>query len=163
MDFEAVYTRYFRKVYSFAYSLSRNAHQAEEITQETFFRAMKNPNQFEGRSSMDTYLCSIAHNLFVSALRKQQKNAPDTALEFLPSDADVEAGFEQKDTARQLHKLLHRLDDPYKEVFTLRVFGELSFAEIGALFGKGDAWARSVYFRAKQKLQGMLKEETNDG
>ena len=73
MDFEAVYTRYFRKVYSFAYSLSRDAHTAEEITHETFFRALKSPGRFEGKSSVDTYLCSIAHNLFVSMLRRQGK------------------------------------------------------------------------------------------
>lgn len=159
---EAVYTRYFRKVYSFAYSLSRNAHLAEEITQETFFRALKNPDQFEGRSSVDTYLCSIAHNVFLSLLRKQRKSASDAALEYLADDVNIEAALEQKDTARLLHARLHSLQEPYKEVFTLRVFGELSFAEIGALFGKGDAWARSTYFRARQKLQGMLKEEAND-
>ena len=161
MDFEAVYTRYFRKVYSFAYSLSRDAHTAEEITQETFFRALKSPGQFEGKSSVDTYLCSIAHNLFVSMLRRQGKNVSGAVPETMPSIENIEQGFESRDTARQLHMLLHRLEDPYKEIFTLRVFGELSFAEIGALFGKGESWARVIYFRARQKLQGMLKEEEN--
>ena len=161
MDFEDVYARYFRKVYAFSYALSHNAHTAEEITQETFFRALKSPEQFDGRSSVDTYLCAIAHNLFVSSLRQAKKNAPDMALDFLPSDENIEADYEQKDTARRLHQLLHRLDEPYKEVFTLRVFGELSYAEIGALFDKGESWARVSCFRARQKLQGMLKEEEN--
>ena len=63
------------------------------------------------------------------------------------------------DTARQLYLLLHRLEEPYKEVFTLRTLGELPFAQIGALFQKGDGWARVIYYRAKQKIQEMLQEE----
>ena len=120
MDFEQLYTKYFRKVYGFALSLSRNAHMAEEITQETFYRVLRNPDAFEGRSSVDTYLCSIAHHQYVSMLRRQK---------------------------------------PYKEVFTLRTLGELPFAQIGALFQKGDGWARVIYYRAKQKIQEMLQEE----
>ena len=72
MDFEQLYTTYFRKVYGFALSLSRNAHMAEEITQETFYRVLRNPDAFEGRSSVDTYLCSIAHHQYVSMLRRQK-------------------------------------------------------------------------------------------
>lgn len=159
MNFEEVYARYFRKVYSFALSLTRNAHTAEEITQETFYRVLKKPDAFEGRSSPDTYLCGIAHNLYVSSLRKQKRLAPDAALEGIPAQDNVEGGFLERDTAARLHVLLHRLDEPYKEVFTLRIFGELPYAEIGALFEKGENWARVTYYRAKQKLQQMLKED----
>lgn len=108
---------------------------------------------------MDTYLCSIAHNLFVSMLRRQGKNISGAVPETMPSSENIEQGFESRDTARQLQ--LHRLEDPYKEIFTLRAFGELSFAEIGALFGNGESWTRVIDFRARQKLQGMLKEEEN--
>ncbi|MBE5782837.1 MAG: RNA polymerase sigma factor [Clostridiales bacterium] len=159
MDFEAVYARYFRKVYSFVLSLTRNAHTAEEITQETFFRMLKNPDAFKGQSSVDTYLCSIAHNLYISSIRKQKKQAFDVDLEFLPDQKHFESIFLDRDTARQIHYMLHRLEEPYKEVFTLRVFGELPFSEIGALFEKGDGWARVIFYRAKQQLQEALKEE----
>ena len=159
MDFEAVYASYFRKVYSFVLSLSRNVHIAEEITQEAFFRMLKHPDAFKGNSSVDTYLCSIAHNLYISTLRKQNKQACNEALEYIPDQNHLESCFLQRDTARQLHYLLHHLEEPYKEVFTLRVFGELSFSEIGALFEKGDGWARVIFYRAKQKLQEALKEE----
>ena len=162
MDFETIYTRYFRKVYAFAFSLSRDAHQAEEITQETFFRAMKHPEQFEGRSSIDTYLCSIAHNWYISSLRSRKRLAPEQDLSTIPSDENIEAEYERKDMTRQLHVLLHGLEEPYKEVFTLRVFGELPFSEIGALFGKGEGWARVTYYRAKQKLQEKTKGGKND-
>ncbi len=162
MDFETIYTRYFRKVYAFAFSLSRNAHQAEEITQETFCRAMKHPEQFEGRSSIGTYLCSIAHNWYISSLRSQKRTVPGEILDTVPSDENVEAEYERKDVTRRLHVLLHGLEEPYKEVFTLRVFGELPFGEIGALFGKGEGWARVTYFRAKQKLQEKTQEGENN-
>ncbi|MBR5960265.1 MAG: RNA polymerase sigma factor [Clostridia bacterium] len=161
MDFETVYTRYFRKVYAFAYSLSGDVHLAEEITQETFFRAMKHPEQFEGRSSVDTYLCSIAHNWYISYLRSRKKTAPEEAMDTVPSGEDIEADYAQRDITRRLHVLLHGLEEPYKEVFTLRVFGELPFAEIGPLFGKGEGWARVTFFRARQKLQEKMKEEND--
>ena len=137
MDFGTIYARYFRKVYTFVLSLSRSAHTAEEITQETFFRVLKKPDAFQGRSSVDTYLCGIAHNLYVSSLRKRGRQAPEAMLETLPARTDVEGDFLSRDTAKRLHLFLHRLEEPYKEVFTLRVFGELPYAEIGALFEKG--------------------------
>ena len=85
MNFEEIYNRYFRKVYAFAYSLSQDAHLAEEITQDTFFRALQHLDQFEGRSSVDSYLCSIAHNRYISILRSRKKNAPEDTLETVPS------------------------------------------------------------------------------
>ena len=159
MDFEEIYNRYFRKVYAFAYSLSQDAHLAEEITQDTFFRALQHPDQFEGRASVDSYLCSIAHNRYISILRSRKHLAPEEAPDTVPSGEDIEADYARKDAARRLHVRLHSLEEPYKEVFTLRVFGELPFAEIGSLFGKGEGWARVTYFRAKQKLQEKTKEE----
>jgi len=161
MRLEEVYARYFRRVYAFALSLTRNGHAAEEITQETFFRAMKNPDQFQGRSSVDTYLCSIAHNLYVSSLRQQKRCVPDAGLEAMADESDPEGAAVSRDAARRLHRLLHGLEEPYKEVFSLRVFGELPYQEIGALFEKGESWARVTYFRAKQKLQRMMEEEEN--
>ena len=159
MHFEEIYARYFKKVYAFALSLTRNAHAAEEITQETFFRAMKNPNAFSGRSSVSTYLCAIAHNLYISSLRRKKHEADDALLETAPDGTDIEEALAARDTAQTLHALLHRLEEPYKEVFTLRVFGDLGYEDIGALFDKSANWTRVTYFRARQKLQQMLKEE----
>ena len=69
----------------------------------------------------------------------------------------MEEPLADRDTARQLHRLLHDLPEPYKEVFSLRIFGELPFAQIGELFGKTESWARVTYFRARQKLKEALK------
>lgn len=160
MDFEQLYTTYFRKVYAFALSLSRNAHTAEEITQETFYRVLRQPDAFKGRSSLETYLCSIAHHQYISMLRKQKHIDFCIDTSTLSARDGMEEALVDRDTAQQLYLLLHKLEEPYKEVFTLRTLGELPYAQIGALFQKGEGWARVTYYRAKQKIQQMLQEET---
>lgn len=160
MDFEELYTVYFRKVYAFSLSLSGNSHTAEELTQETFFRVMKHPDSFRGNASIETYLCRIARNLYLSMLRKRKKELPDEeTLNTFPDEKSLEGDFLKRETAGRLHRLLHGLEEPYKEVFTLRTLAELPFQEIAALFGKSDSWARVTYYRAKLKLQEKLNEE----
>ena len=160
MDFEELYTTYFRKVYAFSLSLTRSSHMAEEITQETFFRVMNHPDSFHGNASIETYLCRIARNLFLSNLRKRKKEYPDEeAFETLPSEKSMEGDLLRRETAQRLHKLLHQMEEPYKEVFTLRTWGELPFQEIAALFEKSESWARVTYYRAKLKIQERMNEE----
>ena len=159
MHFEEIYAQYFKQVYSFILSLSRNTFTAEEITQETFFRVMENPDAFQGNSSINTYLCSIARNLYVSSVRKHKCESQDTELESKSDGTDIEDALIKRDMEQKIHLLLHHMEEPYKEVFTLRVFGDLSYEDIGALFEKNVNWARVIYFRARQKLQQMLKEE----
>lgn len=125
---------------------------AEEITQNTFFKAMTAKKKFEGRSSELSWLCGIAKHL---AMDEYRKNARFTELDetiAAPSDG-VEEAAEKKDMAIQIHLILHELPEPYKEVFQLRVFGELSFAQIGMIFGKTENWARVTYHRARIKIQ----------
>ena len=64
-----------------------------------------------------------------------------------------------KEQAIAIHKLLHKLEEPYKEVFHLRTFGELSFKEIGEVFGKTESWSRVTYYRAKMKIIENLNKE----
>ena len=159
MRFEELYERYFRKVYAFAYSLTRNVEAAEELTQNTFFKALQSIDSFRGRSSVETYLCSITHNLFVSDIRKNSRLTDDASLEYRAADTDIERAVAQKDDAMRIHILLHSLPEPYKEVFSLRVLGELSYAEIGTVFGKSESWARVTCFRAKQFLRKLTEED----
>ena len=158
MDFEQIYRLYFRDVYAFMLSLSRNETIAEEITQETFYKALQNIEQYKGTCKMNVWLCQIAKNTYFTHMEKQKRLQPE-----LPEQQDdkfVEQQFLQKENAFYLHQLLHRLDEPYKEVFTLRIFGELPFAQISQLFGKTESWARVTFHRAKQKIIQMDKEET---
>ena len=155
-NFEQIYSEHFADVYKFALSLSQNESVAEEVTQETFFKAMRSMDKFNGKCKLYVWLCQIAKNTYFSLYQKRKRyvSSDDTDLQ---SEIDIEAAYLDKDTAKQLHSLLHNLDEPYKEVFTLRVLGELPFSQIGELFGKTDSWARLVFYRAKKQLQEGLK------
>ncbi len=156
-DFKNIYNQYFPDVYLFVLSLSRNQTVAEEITQETFFKALKSIDQFKGNCKITIWLCQIAKNTYFSCLDKQKRlelnNIPEKA-----TGNSIEETVLNKEDAFQIHKTLHYLDEPYKEVFTLRVFGELSFSQISQLFEKTESWARVTFHRAKQKIQALLKE-----
>jgi len=90
--------------------------------------------------------------------RKAKHTAPLEAAETQAADTpDIAQLLVDKDAAFTVHQCLHALEEPYKEVFSLRVFGELSFEDIGAIFGHNAAWARVTYYRAKTKLQAMLQ------
>lgn len=152
-DFTAAYNQYFKDVYKYTLALCKNEALAEEITQETFFKALKNINNFDGKCKMRVWLCQIAKNTYFT-LRKKEKT--QNFLEIAEENDNLEQTFINKDSAFQIHKLLHKLDEPYKEVFTLRLFGELSFAQIAELFEKTESWARVTYHRAKIKLKENL-------
>lgn len=149
---EKWYETYYMQVYSYVMTIMKNREQAEEITQETFFRAMK--GNYQGEAKEFTWLCAIAKNLCMDFFRKgtKQQEFPEE----LPDDINLEKMMEDKLTTLQIHQILHNLEEPYKEVFSLRVFGELSFANIGILFGKTENWARVTYHRARLKIQERL-------
>lgn len=145
------------QVYSYVMTIIKNQSLAEGITQNTFFKAMTAKKKFEGRSSELSWLCGIAKHLAMDEYRKNTKfNELEEATEQSP--VDVEAEVEDKDTALQIHLILHELQEPYKEVFQLRVFGELSFSQIGLIFGKTENWARVTYHRARIKIQERMGE-----
>lgn len=159
VDFERIYSEYFRDVYRFAYSISRDEKIAEEITQETFFKALQGIDNFRGQCKLVVWLCQIAKNCYFSHLDKQKRFVSEQE-EPANCEASPEETLLKKDETMRIHKALHLMNDPYKEVFMLRVFGELSYAEIGGLFEKSEGWARVTFYRSKQKIQEMLREET---
>lgn len=158
-DFEAIYVQHFDGVYKYVFSLCRNETMAEEITQETFYQAMEHIDKFEGKCKLYVWLCQIAKNTFLTYAKKQKRHVSETDIDL---SKQIEPSFENeildKETVWKLHKLLHELSDPYKEVFSLRVFGELPFSQIGELFGKSDSWARLIFYRAKKELRRNLDE-----
>ena len=149
-DFEAVYREYFADVYQYVLALSRDEQTAEEVTQETFFKALTAIDSFRGDCQLRVWLCQIARNQYLTLCRERKKF---TDAEPEPGDSGIEEGFADREDARRLHILLHALPEPYKEVFSLRTFGELPFSQIGELFGKTESWARVTYFRARRKLK----------
>lgn len=171
-EFESIYKKYFRDVYLYILGLSGNEHIAEEITEETFFKALKSLNGFRGECDIRVWLCQIAKNEYFTYLRKNGRvQMTDFSERFdegsgIPeailadrSVPGIEQQFVDSETAVRLHKVLHNLPEPYKEVFHLRVFGELSFEQIGDIFGKNANWACVTYHRARAKMQKEMEAE----
>ncbi|MCL2638222.1 MAG: RNA polymerase sigma factor [Oscillospiraceae bacterium] len=160
-DFERIYNEYFTDIFRYILALSRNEAIAEEVTAEAFFKALKSIGKFDGRCDIRTWLCQIAKNTYFTYLRKnkQQIDEPELTLENTVADCIIDVQFDDKESALRIHKILHSMDEPYKEVFTLRVFGELQFLQIAELFGKTESWARVTYHRAKGKIAACMKEE----
>lgn len=149
-EFEKIYSEYFTDIYKYALSLCHNETVAEDIAQETFIKAIENINFFKGGCTLKVWLCQIAKNTYFSYYKKSKKIVGQNTE--LPDDS-FELKLIDKDTAFEIHKALHNLDEPYKEVFSLRIFSELSFAQIGELFRKTESWARVTFHRAKIKLK----------
>lgn len=167
MRFEDVYKQYHRDVYYFLLSMCGNPELAEELTQETFYRALANIHRFKGECQLKSWLCQIGKNAYLSWAKKQKhldsrELEPERFHEDKEEPGQAENSPEmqcmKKEQALSIYKVLHLLDEPYKEVFTLRTLGELSYKEIGEIFGYGEGWARVNYHRAKLKIQEMIKE-----
>ena len=156
-EIEQIYAQHFQSVYRYVFSLCRNETTAEDVTSETFLKAIKAINKFNGECNVKVWLCQIAKNTYFSLLKKTKGEA------FLDLDVGIESevsDFTEKlldrASALEIHRCLRSLEEPYKEVFSLRAFGELSFAEIAELFGKTENWARVTYHRSKLKLKEAL-------
>ena len=138
MDFEEMYRLYFKDVYLFILAMSKSPDIAEEITQETFFKVLKNINKYRGECSVKTWLFQIAKNTYLSHIKKTKHQETEDKISDSESSSQhsMESMCISKDEALSIYKVLHYLEEPYKEVFTLRTLGELSFRPKGRL-GKG--------------------------
>lgn len=151
----------YEAVYRFVLTFCKNEAQAQDITQETFLNAMKSTSKFKGNSSLYTWLCSIAKNIWINRCRKYSREIPSEQIFETPIDGDisVEQYMLEQETSFLIHKILHEMNEPYKEVFSLRVFGQLSFSQIANLFSKTESWARVTYHRAKTTISEKLRKD----
>lgn len=163
MDFTEVYKNSEKKVYRFLLGLSQNESLAEELTEETFYQAFLHINQFKGRSSMDTWLCQIAKNLYFKEM-KRRKRLDDKKIDadLSASDENLFLLLEQKQKTIEIHRILRTLSNTYKEVFTLHVFAELTFKEIAEIYDKTESWAKMSFYRAKAELIKRLEEKNEN-
>ncbi len=158
-EFEKIYLAHFGAVHKYLLKLCGSAQIADEITGETFFKAMSAINKFEGRSDVRSWLCQIAKNSYYSYLKQAGRTvALDSVSEKSSDGPGVEEQVADAESSMDIFKALHSLQEPYKEVFDLRVFGELSFRQIAEIFGKTENWACVTYHRAKSKIQTILEE-----
>ena len=146
------------QVYSYVMTLAKDQHRAQEITQETFFKAITAKQTLRGESECYSWLCAIAKNLFIDSTRKSSRYQDEPDETIADSGTDLEQGIIDSETSFRIHMLLHDMEDPYKEVFEHRVFGELSFAQISSIFRKTESWARVTFHRARLKLIERMKD-----
>ena len=153
----------YEAVFRYTLTLCRSETEAQDITQETFLRAMRSAGSFRGSSSLYTWLCSIARNLWTDRCRSQYREQPGDPND-LPAATDdfLEDRLDDRDTAMHIHRILHGIDEPYKEVFSLRVFGQLTFGDIAGLFGKTESWARVTFHRARRMICDIMRKDGYD-
>ena len=155
---ERFYEAHYMRVFSYAMTLTGDRSEAEEITQETFYRAFSKQKDFRGEADEVTWLCAIAKNFFLDEKRRGKRTEAFPDEDLPDTGKSVEQAAADRDSSFRIHLALHDLDEPYREVFELRIFGELSFREIGMIFGKTENWARVTYHRARLKLQERMRE-----
>ena len=164
-EFENIYRTYFNDVFLFIRRLSNNEHIAEEITSETFYKAMRSIDSFRGDCDIRVWLFQIAKNCYYTYLKKQRRvdSIEDAILaDISPQDETVEERLPRHDDAMQIQKILHDVSDPYKEVFMWRVFAELSYKQIAQIFGKSENWACVTYHRARNMIRERLEGIKNE-
>ena len=154
MEFEKVYRSYFGDVYRYLLHLSGSKTVAEDVTSETFLRAMQALPKFRRDCELRLWLCRIARNTYFSCRRDPDNLPAEEPGEDLSAPApSPEEEVLRWEEGRRLRQLLHELEEPYREVFLWRHYGGLGFREIGELFGKSENWACVTYHRARGKLR----------
>lgn len=157
-DFEKMFQEYKGFIYKFLFKLCRDESLAEELTQETFFRAYMNFSSLRDESKITVWLCQIAKNTYFAWYNAQKKHVKLEESMKLKESVDVEQQFVDKELTEKALKCLHELDEPYKEVFMLSVLGQVSLKDISKMFGKSESWSRVTFYRAKQKLAERMNE-----
>ena len=160
-EFEKIYSTYFNDVFRYIRRLSNNEHIAEEITADTFFKALRSIDSFRGECDIRVWLCTIARNCYFSYLKKQGRleNMEDVEVLNVPGTAEsIEEQLVKREDAMRIQRVLHDIPEPYKEVFMWRVYAELSFKQIGQIFNKSENWACVTYHRARSKIRERLED-----
>lgn len=164
-DLQEIYQLYADDVKRFLICLTANPELSEELTQETFYQAVKSIHRYNGKCKMSVWLCQIAKHLYYDYLKKTKHYQSvnfDNMINEINHDTDesTESQAEKRAEIITLYKQINALNSPYCEVFLLRTSADLSYHDIGEIFDKNENWARVTYYRAKIKL--MERIETNE-
>lgn len=163
-DLQEIYQSYANEIKAFLMCLTRNEDLAEELTQETFYQAVKSIRRYNGQCKMTVWLCQIAKHCYYDYLKKAKYRQHDSieqltqlGMEFDSQQALPETTFLRQQTTKEIQLEIDSLGEPYREVFLLRITLEMSFREIAQIFEKNENWARVTYYRAKCKLAERMK------
>ncbi len=155
---EEIYQKHAQTVYAFLLSRTRNQDLAEELTQETFFQAVRTIGTFRGDSRLSTWLCGIAQNLWLTHIREERKVQPLEEMADMAGPGSPEEELCLQWDNLEILKLLHGLKEPVREVMYLRLIGNLTFGQIGEIMGKSENWARVNFYRGKEIIKREAEE-----
>jgi RNA polymerase sigma factor, sigma-70 family len=159
---DELYEQNAKIVYHFLYSRCHDAHLSEELMQETFLRAYRTIERFDGSCKISVWLCQIAKHLLYQHWQKSRREIPSALKE------DTIQASEKEDMERNLLvrfelldvlKEMQKLPDKMREVMYLRLTGDLTFREIGEIMGKSENWARVNFYRGKERLLKRRMQE----
>lgn len=159
-DMEKIYREYAQTVYKYLMTLCHDSSLSEELTQETFYQAVKSINRFDGSCKISVWLCQIAKHMWYRHLNKNKREVPTEKAKYDFSIPSTEDEVLSNESHLDLLKQIHNLNEPAREIVYLRAFGGLSFKEIGEVFGKSENWARVTFYRSKEKLKGGKRDES---
>ena len=150
---DEIFQEYGEFIYKYLLRLSNNKELSEELMQETFYRAIKSIDKFDGTCKFSTWLCEIARHLWLQQLRKNKVRNSDVLNEnIISTNMKIEEEICLKEEKMEVFKKIHMLNEVAKEIVLLRITGAFSFKEIGEIFGKSENWARITFYRAKKKI-----------
>ena len=152
------YEQHARQVFRYLFSITGEQDTAEELTQETFYQALKNLDAFRGDSTPQVWLCAIAKRLWYKELERRKRTAPleEERLSTLAASDDPVEETERREDRMALYRAMQRLDGDTREVIHLRLAGDFSFREIGDILGKSEVWARVRFYRGKEELAKLM-------
>lgn len=157
---EELYQMYFKDVYLYVKAISKSEEIAEEITQETFFKALKGIKKFKGNCDIRVWLCQIAKNSLYTYAKKMKRTVfIELDEDWLDEKPSIETTVIEQEQVKQIKGILEEMQEPYRGVFSLRIYHELSFREIAKVYGKTESWARVTYYRAKEKIIQKVEKE----
>ena len=159
---DAIYKKYCKCVYNFLYKLTNDIELSEELTQETFYTAIKKINTLNKKESIRTWLYQIAKNKWKDYLKKNKKaniDLDENTVENLVANYDIEEDMIAKDNIIKFYKKIHMLDIDTREIIYLKIIRNFTFKEISQILGKNEEWARKKFYRGKLKLKESLKNE----
>lgn len=150
---DEIFQEYGEFIYKYLLRISNNKELSEELMQETFYRAIKSIDKFDGTCKFSTWLCEIARHLWLQQLRKNKVRNSDVLNEnIISTNMKIEEEICLKEEKMEVFKKIHMLNEVAKEIVLLRITGVFSFKEIGEIFGKSENWARITFYRAKKKI-----------
>ena len=159
-DFQQIFQNFTPVVYRYLLSLCGDDDLAQELMSETFYQAYLHMGKFRGDCKPETWLCQIAKHALYKEQKRRRRTVPPESLTDIPAaEEHLLEALSDKEQALRLHRHLHALSEPYREVFMLRVLGELSFREIGDICGKTESWAKVTFYRAKNKLLEKMEDQ----